>query len=105
MSSTKYTLVFTHRAKKDLRDIFSYTLSKWGERKLEAYKAAIDATLHKIEKDPCFYPERGGVFGTHRSCGVEKHLVFYKIEGNVVRVSTILHGRMDAPQRIKSVKM
>ena len=98
MSSPELRLELSESARRDFRDILSYTLKTWGERQLADYRAKIDAALCAIAQDPTI--GRESIKPGLKVVPVGKHRIFYRTGGTVVYVIRILHERMDVPRRL-----
>jgi toxin ParE1/3/4 len=93
MSSRKtYSLSLSDEAREDFRDILSYTIQMWGERQAEEYAAILHKALTAIEQNPLI--GKGDLL-PYRHVSAGKHIVFYRLTGNTVQVSRILHSAMD----------
>jgi toxin ParE1/3/4 len=92
MFAHKYTLKITSPARKDFRDIISYTLQTWGQAQASEYGQKIDNSLKLVEQNPYAGHNRHGclVFG------VGRHKIYCKIKDYEIWVLRILHERMDA---------
>ena len=98
MSLRKYNLVISDEAKYDFRDILSYTLQKWGEKKFLEYKKLLDNALIDIMQNP----KLGNYnFPPYSYIKAGKHYIFYKIKNNDIAISRILHGRMDFKKHLR----
>ena len=93
MSSRKFSLELSSLAKRDFRDILSYTTQMWGERQLAEYKGVIDSSLNAIAENPDAGCQRGKSDLQFRRAG--QHLIFYQTIGETIFVVRILHGQMD----------
>ena len=94
MSSHKYRLDLSDSAQQDFQDILSYTLLKWGEHQFVEYKNLLDSALNAIVYNPTVGRMKNG--STIRIFPVGRHMVFYRLEKNIVYVIRILHDRMNA---------
>jgi len=74
-------------------DILAYTLENWGKNPLTAYKVAVDKALGAISHNP--YAGREAYKAGLRVFPVERHRIFYRIEGGAIYIIRVLHGRMD----------
>ncbi|MBF0152249.1 MAG: type II toxin-antitoxin system RelE/ParE family toxin [Magnetococcales bacterium] len=92
MSFHKHRLDLSDAARKDLRDILAYTLLTWGERQFVDYKNLLDGALHTIERDPTTGRTRNR--SSVRVFPVGRHVIFYRIEQNIVYIIRILHDCM-----------
>lgn len=90
----------TNKAYADLKSIAEYTQTTWGIEKRKEYLTQLDESFHMI----------AGNVGIGRNCDhiregylshpVGKHLVFYRIEKEMVTIVRILHQSMDVKQQL-----
>ncbi|PCI57217.1 MAG: plasmid stabilization protein [Alphaproteobacteria bacterium] len=92
---TKFNVIVSPRAKRDLKDIYAYTLQSWGEKKADSYLSNIKTSFLQLLDNPKIGRERLDVQSNLRSLHVEKHVIFYKINDSVIYVLGVLHCRMD----------
>ncbi len=99
MLSHKFTLELSSLAKRDFRDVLSYTSQMWGEQQLAKYKGVVDSAPLAITKNP----EAG-----HKKDKSEllffragQHLIFYQVNGKTIFVVRILHGQMNVDFHLK----
>lgn len=87
-------LRFSARARRELRAILQYSLESWGAAQRDAYAAAINSTLTSLT----MYPELGrsrDEFGAGvRSLPIEQHVIYYRVDGTILTVLRVVHGRM-----------
>ena len=94
--------VLSERAKRDLVDIWRYTLENWSEEQAVRYYNKLMDGCEQIASTPYTsgrdYEEvRPGLRGMF--CG--KHIIFYRvIPKEKVRIVRILHGKMDYPKQL-----
>ncbi len=99
MSSRKtYSLSLSNEAIEDFRDILSYTMQMWGEQQVEEYSTILHKALIAIEQDPLMGK---GDLPPYRHVRAGKHVVFYRLTGDKVKVSRILHSAMDFVRHLK----
>lgn len=96
MPPTDYRIVITKPARRDFRDILSYTNKNWGEAQRLEYKRKIDSALQSIAKKPGSGRKKLG----SRVWEVGRHLIFYRIEAKHIFIVRILHQRMDATRHL-----
>ncbi|GAA6616265.1 type II toxin-antitoxin system RelE/ParE family toxin [Scytonema sp. NUACC26] len=97
MSSPNYTLKLSTKAKKDIVNILAYTLGTWGDVQVEKYKAILDKGLQTIET----YPEIGkSDIPPYLYLQAGEHYIFYKIKGNKITISRVLHNKMDLKKHV-----
>jgi toxin ParE1/3/4 len=83
------------KAKEDLEQIWLYSFDKWGEEQADAYFYSLNEGMQKIGDNPhigvsCDYIRLG-----YRHFQIKKHLIFYKIENNLIHIIRILYETMD----------
>lgn len=94
--------VLSERAKRDLVDIWLYTLENWSEEQaIRYYNKIIDGCEYIASASDMVgrsYEEvRPGLRGM--ICG--RHIIFYRIiSKDKVRIARILHGKMDYPKHL-----
>ena len=87
-------------AKEDLRRIYRYGVSTFGEAQADRYYDALFERFAQIANDPYLYPSADSIRpGYRRSvCGVDN--IFYRLsEDETVEIIAIL-GRQDYPERL-----
>ncbi|HEX4644322.1 MAG TPA: type II toxin-antitoxin system RelE/ParE family toxin [Verrucomicrobiae bacterium] len=99
MSSPKRRIELSQQAKKDFRDILSYTLAAWRESQLAKYRASINDALHVILHNPS--AGRPSVKPALKVLPVEHHRIFYRTIEGTIYVVRILHERMDTSRHLK----
>jgi toxin ParE1/3/4 len=94
-SRSRYTLLLSRQAATDIGDLLQYTYETYGARQEKKYAAAIDKALETITENPSLGHSRPDLSRNHKAYNVERHVVVYRLIGQTVSVSRILHGRMD----------
>lgn len=93
--------VLSRRALDDLRGIARDTEARWGRAQRNHYLAEFDALFQRLAAHPQSGPVCAEPFGDYRKFPLGAHLIFYRQQGDTLRVVRILHQRMDWPQRLK----
>ena len=81
-------------ARLDMMDIADYTVDTWGPEQAYRYVAGLEDCFRRIATAPeaaraCEAVQRG-----YRRVEHEKHVVFYRVDGDSVLIGRILHQRM-----------
>ena len=82
-------------ADRDLEDIFDYTEREFGFNQAIESLSGFDGLFGKLGNSPELGKEREEIRKGLRSLLKEKHVVFYRILGNRIRIVRILHGSRD----------
>ncbi|MGE4318722.1 MAG: type II toxin-antitoxin system RelE/ParE family toxin [Deferribacterales bacterium] len=90
----------TNAAEKDIRNIFSNSLSAFGKKQTDKYFESLKKCLELIGHNPDMgtnidYIRKGYLKFPH-----ESHVIFYKIESEYVLIIRILHKHMDVEKKI-----
>ena len=101
MSQVEFSVILSPLAKRDFEDIQIYTLEKWGEAQRKKYAALIYDGLKKLSISPEFGHRRPDISPEHRVYRIGSHFAVYRIVGCEVRVSRLLHERMDFRRHIE----
>lgn len=88
---SKFKLIISKPAQKDLADIYNYTLTNWGENQFQKYAKRIDDGFKLISDNP----QIGKARFEYYSLMIEQHIIFYKINDAEISVVRILHKKMD----------
>lgn len=82
-------------AERDLDEMAVYGTAEWGEDRASAYVDRVEDEIDRLARFP----------GMGISCGVdvrrwryERHLIFYRVVGDTLRVERILHERQLPPK-------
>jgi toxin ParE1/3/4 len=94
----KYRL--TPAAKKDLLEIWQYTVKTWGIKKAEQYLTNIERKLELLAANPKLGKKRPEIRHDYFSFPVAKHIIFYLKGINHIQVIGVLHGRMDIEEHL-----
>ena len=94
MSSPEIRLKLSPKARKDFSSILRYTNEKWGTSQLLIYRGLVDKALETIRANPDIGHRHDDLPPTHRIYLVGSHVIVYRLKGDVIGVSRILHQRM-----------
>ena len=92
---SKYRIIVSPQAQRDLKDIRSYTLQSWGATQADIYLRKIEEAFCGLLENPEIGRERNDVKAEYRSIVIEKHVLFYKINKSEIHILGIPHSRMD----------
>ena len=82
-------------ADQDLEDIFDYTEREFGIDQAIEYLSGFEGIIAKLVHNPGLGKKREEIREGLRSLLKDKHVVFYRILDNRIRIVRILHGSRD----------
>ena len=88
-------LLLVPQAITDLEGIFEYTLQNWSLTQAELYQDLLFESMNKILSSPQIGTKYFFKKGKYRKLNSNKHIIFYRIEGEYCIIVRILHERMD----------
>jgi len=97
-------LRITDKAKEDLAEIDGYTRENWGNHQADTYMAELENRFVSLLGTPYLGSARPEVSQGYRCLPEGKHLIFYRIEGDVVEILGIPHARMDIERHLEREK-
>ena len=95
---TALQLIISPQAKADLKDIWQFGLSRWGQAQSDAYLEALKVQIWTLLEQPQLGTTREELLVAMRSLPVAKHRLYYRVRGTTLEVVRVLHGRQD-PER------
>jgi toxin ParE1/3/4 len=72
------------RAEDDLREIWFYTLDRWGEEQAETYIRSLDTAMQQLCEAPALGADYGHVLQNLRKRSVERHRIFYYVTDTAI---------------------
>lgn len=98
MANRKRRFELSLPAEKDLEDVFSYTDEEYGSDQAIKYLTELDDVFQQLVENPELGRERNEIKKGLRSFPKNKHVVFYRILKEHIRIVRILHGNRDLPK-------
>ena len=92
--------VISKKAVSDLEDIWLYTVDKWSIEQADRYYNLIFDEITFICKNPKTGHQMDDVRKNYRAAKVKSHLIFFKVDNNIVQIVRILHEHMDVKSRL-----
>jgi toxin ParE1/3/4 len=87
---------FSPKSRRDLNDIFDYTVARWGLDQAFRYDMLIEVACSEIAKSPLQAPSCDNIKPGYRRWRIEQHIIYFRQTRYGIAISRILHGRMDA---------
>jgi len=104
MSARKASLAFTPQARQDISDVLLHTRQMWGRDQRDIYKNKIDSRLDYLRRYPEGGPPRVDLYPTCRMLEVERHIIYYRLRENSVRIVRVLPERVDPRAHLDQVQ-
>ncbi len=92
--------VISKKAISDLEEIWLYTADKWSIEQADRYYNLIFDETAFICKSPKTGKQMEEIRKNYRAAKVKSHLIFYKVENDIVQIVRILHECMDIKSRL-----
>jgi len=91
----------SNKAFDDLRKIGRYTQGRWGRQQRNLYLKKLDESFNMIAREPeigtpCDYLREG-----YRKYYVNRHLIYYALNRDRVKIIRVLHQRMDVDSHLQ----
>lgn len=87
--------VISKDALSDLEEIWLYTVEKWSVEQANHYYNLIFDEINFICKKTITGKSMEHVRKGYRASKVKSHIIFYRIQNNIVEIIRILHEQMD----------
>ena len=97
MSVEELTYQLSSEADKDISTIFDYTESEYGLQQAIDYTTKFKLTFIQLSQEPNLGRARNEIRNGLRSFIQNKHIIFYRILNDHIRIVRILHARSDIP--------
>ncbi len=97
-------ILLTERALRDIRDIESYSIERWGSTTAGKYVESIESALDRIVAKPDLLrvePEFSEFLRFYR---VQKHVLACDVQDNVIYLLAVFHTSMDIPTRLAKLQ-
>jgi toxin ParE1/3/4 len=89
-------IVLLPAARKDIADIWSYGAREWSRDQANTYARRLMAVIDALAENPERCPRADWVTPGYRRLLAGSHAVFYRVDGDVVKVVRVLHQSRDA---------
>ena len=82
-------------AQADVEQIWAFSVDRWGRDQAEKYLLEIQRGIDGVADNPMIGRVCDEVRSGYRRHPVGSHVLFYRVEGNMIDVVRILHKRME----------
>ncbi|MDO8768432.1 MAG: type II toxin-antitoxin system RelE/ParE family toxin [Burkholderiaceae bacterium] len=93
-------ILHSHRAREDLKRIWRYTYQTWGEAQANRYLDDMNLTIERLAKNPELGSPRDHIRQGYRAMLCGRHLIFFTVQVDAIRIVRVLHERMDVDRAI-----
>lgn len=97
-----HKVVIRRAATADLGGIAQYTRKRWGARQARQYLTALRSDIESLAHFPHRNPVVSRKDANTRKMASGHHLVFYRVNGDMVEIVRVLHERMDVPDELEA---
>ncbi len=88
------------RARRDLIEIWFYTLDHWGEQQADDYLRRIDAAIGQLAEHPLLGADFGHLRKGIRRHSSGRHRIFYRVGGQAIEIIRVLHASQDLQENL-----
>jgi len=81
-------------AENDLLNIWQYSYEKWGANKAGEYLLQLNSGMQELANNPLLGKSREIVRPSYRSIQINRHVIYYKVQNDVIDIIRVLHERM-----------
>ena len=89
--------ILSEAADVDLEEIFDYTNREFGLDQAVSYVSAFDLSFYALLQKPEIGRERPEIREGLRSLVKDRHVIFYRVLEDHIRIVRVLHGSRDLP--------
>jgi toxin ParE1/3/4 len=93
-------LLVRPRARRDLKEIWRYTVQQWGAAQADQYLYDLDREIQGLLKFPELGTPYDPIRSGYRRLQVKRHLVFYRRNGQRLEIVRVLHDAMDVKSHL-----
>jgi len=93
-------LQITPKAKDDLLNIWQYSFETWGSAQADSYLFDLEVRLNGLLETPLLGKPLDIVRKGLRHINYKRHIVLYRVQGNVIIVVRVLHDTMDIQRHL-----
>lgn len=88
-------------AENDLVDIWIYSFDKWGTAQADKYLDQLDDGIQFLAENPLAGTKCDDIRKGYFSYPIKKHVIFYILENEALRVIRVLGGEMNLSKHLK----
>ncbi len=106
MSSTKskFNLLLTRRALRDIQEIFDFFKERWVKQTAENYIDEMEASLERLKARPDLLRPEPDLHSALMFYRVSKHLLVCDLQRRSIVVLAVIHASRDNPSRLAELQ-
>ena len=93
-------VVKSPEAETDFEDIWLYSFEKWSEDQADRYYDELIDGINKLIDNPMLGKSREYVRRDYRSLQINRHVIYYRLQGEVIDIVRVLHEHMAPEQHL-----
>lgn len=93
--TSSFEVIVSEDADHDIRGILQHTLEFWGQTQHDAYSSVLEHGLDQLSHFPYLGRAAGNRASGRRFLSAGEHLIFYRVDENLVTVLRVIHKRSD----------
>ena len=92
-------LVQSSETRRDLSNIYHYSLDNWGANKAREYMDRLRARMSALRSNPLLGATHPDLPDGVHCLVAESHQIFYRVRSDTIEILRVLHLRQDARRR------
>jgi toxin ParE1/3/4 len=101
---SRFNLLLTQRALRDIQDIRKYSAERWGKTAAEKYLDELEAGLVRLKEHPHLLKAEADFHAALMFYRVNRHLLVCDTQPRSIVVLTVIHSSMDIPSRLAELQ-
>jgi len=98
------SFTITNMAMADLKEIGSFTQTRWGREQRDLYLKMLDNSFHQLAANPLKGNDCSEIRIGYRKLNAGSHLIFYRQTiADTIEIVRVLHGHMDIEMRLSEL--
>ena len=88
-------------AERDIKSIWLYSYKNWGEARADKYYDELSDAIESIVENPHIGSTCDHIRKGNRKLHVNRHIIFYRVTPEHIRIVRVLGEKMDFPRHFK----
>ncbi|MCW5700066.1 MAG: type II toxin-antitoxin system RelE/ParE family toxin [Rhodospirillales bacterium] len=87
-------IVKSPKAETDLENIWLCSFERWNEEQADRYYDELIRGIERLSDNPMLGKSREQIRKGYRSIQINRHVVYYRLQDNIIDIVRVLHQRM-----------